>query len=254
MAGIDTTIMAFIGTKDASELITRLAKFTDKIYAVVSSRYGKASFPGGNITIITSTLDADGIQRWIDRAGIGLIIDGISENAEEERELIRIKAEENGIEYLKISDHLKMSKNIKVCKSREELLSAFSYSTGTILVEGSEFYILFKKAGIDPDRLIVMVRPEPEEISRLMEAGCRKEQILSIGMIVHEAFFLSLFDELHIQYYVLEGGNNRGISGKINALNHSDAHAFIDGELTGQEGHTSAELWKILKKRYGLKD
>ena len=209
MAGIDTKIMAFIGTEDASELITRLAKYTDNIYAAVSSRYGRSSFPGGNITIISSALEADGIQRWIDRAGIGLIIDGVSENAEEERELIRKKADENGIEYLKITDHLKMSKNIRVCKNREELLSAFSYSTGTILVEGSSFYTLFKEAGIDPDRLIVMISPEPEEITRLLAAGCRKEQIISLGMIVHEPFLLSLFDELHIQNYVLEGGKQQ---------------------------------------------
>ena len=254
LSGIDTKIMAFVGTENASDLISRLAKYTDKIYAAASPHYGKCSFPGGNITIITSRLDADGIQRWIDRTGIGLIIDGVSEHAEEERELIRKKADENGIEYLKITNHLRMSKNIQVCKSRETLISAFSYSTGIILVEGFSLFLLLKEAGIDPERMIVLTRPDPEEIHRLKEAGCRESQIISFGMIVHEAFLLSLFDELHIRYYVLEGGNNRGIAEKIGALNHSDAHALIDGELAGQEGHTSAELWKMLKNRYGLKD
>ena len=57
LAGIDIKIMAFIGTDDCSDLITRLAKYTDKIYAAVSSAYGKSVFPGGNITLISSYLD-----------------------------------------------------------------------------------------------------------------------------------------------------------------------------------------------------
>lgn len=254
MAGIDTKIMAFIGTDDCSDLITRLAKYTDKIYAAVSTRYGKAAFPGGNITLISSYLDGDGIQRWIDRSGIGLIIDGVSENAEEERTLIQRKAEENGIEYLRIADHLKMSKNIQVCRSREELLAPFSYSTGTILVEGSELYSFLAESGIDQERMMALVRPDVEEIACVKAAGCPEERILSWGMIAREAFLLALFDELHIRYYVMKGGSNRGITEKISALNHSDARALIDGELTGQEGLTSAELWKMLKKRYSLRD
>ena len=254
MTGIDAKIMAFVGTDDCSELVTRLAGYTDKIYAAVSSEYGKSSFPGGNITIISSYLDADGIQRWIDRTGVSLIIDGVSENASGESVLIRKKAEENGIEYLRIADHLKMSRNIQVCRKREDLISSLSYSTGMILVEGFSLYSFLKEAGVDPERMIAIVPPEPEELRLLKEAGCRAEQILSMGMIVHEAFLLSLFDELKIRYYVMQGGENRGIAEKISALNHSDAHALIDGELKEQEGHTLAELWKMLKKRYALKE
>ena len=254
LAGIDTKIMAFVGTDDCSDLITRLAKYTDKIYAAVSSVYGQSSFPGGNITIISSYLDENGIQRWIDRTGVGMIIDGVSENASDESSLIRRKAEENGIEYLRIADHLKLSRNIKICKKREELVSAFTYSTGTILVEGSGLYGFLREAGIPAERMIALIRPETEEFSRLEEAGCPADHILSLGMIVHEAFLLSLFDELQVRYYVMEGGSNRGIVEKINALNHSDAHAYIDGELADQEGSTSSDLWKMLKKRYSRKD
>lgn len=254
LGGIDIKIMAFIGTDDCSDLITRLAKYTDKIYAAVSSAYGKSVFPGGNITLISSYLDENAIQRWIDRAGIGMIIDGVAETASEERELIRQKAEENGIEYLRVADHLKLSKNIRICKTRDELLSSFTYSTGMILVEGSELYSFLHESGIETDRLTAMVRPDYEEISKLKEAGCPEERILSFGMILHEAFLLSLFDELQIRHYVMKGGVNRGIAEKISALNHSDAHAYIDGVLADQEGNSSAELWKKLRKRFNLKD
>ena len=254
MSGIDTKIMAFIGTDDCADLITRLAGYTDKIYAAVSSRYGKSTFPGGNITIISSYLDGDGIQRWIDRSGIGLIIDGVSENAEEERDLIRKKAEENGIEYLRITHQLKMSKNIRICQSREELAGAFSYSTGTVLVEGSSLYRFLTESGIDQERMVVLVRPDEDEIRSVKAAGCKEDHILSWNMIAHEHFLLALFEELQVRYYVMEGGSNRGIAEKIRAMNHSDAHALIDGHLTGQEGYTSRELWKMLKKRYGLRD
>ena len=73
-------------------------------------------------------------------------------------------------------------------------------------------------------------------------------------MILHEAFLLSLFDELQIRNYVMKGGANRGIAEKISALNHSDAHAYIDGELADQDGSSSSELWKQLRKRFNLKD
>lgn len=254
MAGIDTKIMAFVGTDECSSLITRLAEHTDSIYAAVSSNYGQSSFPGGNITIISSYLDDAGIQRWIDRAGIGMIIDGIDETAREECALVRRKAEENGIEYYRIADHLKISNNIKICATEEELISSLTYSNGRILAEGSESYFLLTGSGVDPERIFVMTRPDEEEIRQLKEAGCREEQILSFGMIIHQHFILSLFDELKIRHYVLRGGLNRGITEKTGALNHSDVRAYINGALADQDGHTVKELWKLLSRRYGLRD
>lgn len=254
LAGIDTKIMAFVGTNDSADLITRLAKFSDKIYAAVSANYGQSTFPGGNITIISSHLDDAGIQRWIDRTGIGLIIDGIAEEAAGECELVRKKAEENGIEYLRIADQLRLSKNIRTCRRREDLISELSYTIGNILVEGADLYLALKEAGVDPDRMIVMTEPDPEELSRLLEAGCTKEQMISFGMIVDHKLMLSVLDELSIRFYILKGGKNRGIAEKVRALNHSDAAALIDGGLADQEGLTTRELWKLLSKRFGLRD
>ena len=254
MAGIDAKIMAFVGTDECASLISRLAEHTDSIYAAVSSNYGQSSFPGGNITIISSYLDDAGIQRWIDRTGIGMIIDGIAESAREESVLVRRKAEENGIEYFRIADHLKISNNIKICPTEEDLLSSLSYSTGNILVEGAELYLLLAGSVSDSQRLFVMTGPDEEEIRKLKEAGCKEEQIVSFGMIIHQHFILSLFEELNIRYYVLKGGMNRGITEKTGALNHSDVRAFISGALADQDGHTVKELWKLLSRRYGLRD
>lgn len=254
MSGIDVRIMAFVGTEESSELVSRLAEFTDGIYAAVSEKYGRSSFPGGNITIISSYLDEAGIQRWIDRTGVGIIIDGTAEDREHESAVIEKKAEENGIEYLRIKTDLQISRNARICRGRSEILSGLEYTSGNILVEGSELYSFLTASGVDPERLIAAAAPVSSEIKKLEDAGCRPDHMICLGMDVDGDFMLAVLDELKIHNYVMKGGKNRGIAAKMDAMSHSDARAFIDGELAEENGSTAEEVWKKLSERFGLRD
>lgn len=251
MESIDQKIMAFVGTEECSDLISELARYTDRIYAAVSDSYGRSSSPGGNITLISSFLDAEGIQRWMDRTGIEVIIDGTSPDAEAS-ELIRSKASENGIEYLHIKKDYTLSRGIHVCEKRDEIISGLRYTSEKILIESPDMYSFLTENGIDASRLVVMTKPDPGEISALRSAGCEEKNMLCFGMKLSSGFLLSLFDELAVSYYIINP-QSRGMAEKSEALNHSDVKAFLDGALKEEEGMTGSEMLSMLKKRYGLR-
>ncbi|MGI6206497.1 MAG: precorrin-6A/cobalt-precorrin-6A reductase [Anaerovoracaceae bacterium] len=251
MESIDQKIMAFVGSDECADLVTKLSQYTDKLYAAVSGKYGASKSPGGNITIISSFLDDAGIQRWIDRTGIKVIIDGTSPDAGAS-ELIRRKADENGLEYLRLRKDFTLSRGIKVCASREEILSGLSYTSGKILAESADMYTFLTRNGVRKERLMIMTQPDAEEIRRLVSAGCSTEQIMCFGFDLSVDFIISIFDELDIHYYIIDKGS-RNMAGKSEALNHSDVKAFLDGVPEEEDGMTDREVFDLLKERYGLK-
>ncbi len=251
MESIDSKIMAFVGTKECAGLVTELSKYTDKLYAAVSDSYGRAPLPGGNITIISSKLDDDGIQRWIDRTGVEMLIDGTGDVPDESARILT-KAEENDLEYLRLKRDFTLDRSIKICESRDEIISGLRYTSGIILTEGADMYVFLTENGIDKSRIIVMTEPDPDEMTSLIDAGCSRKQIISFGFNISSRFLLSVFEEIDVRYYII-GKNSRCMSEKSEALRHSDVNAFLDGIPEEETGITVREILQLIRERFGLR-
>ncbi len=254
MVEINQKILAFAGSQECVRLLNALSKYTDRIYVVMAPQYGEVEHPTGNLTIISGFLDRDAMQRWIDRTGIEVVIDGTAAGNREIQTEILQAAEENNLEYIRVREEIRLSSNIHLCATKEDVLKEIQYSSETILVEGEEMYRLVADHARDSQKVIAAAFPDTDEISDLVTAGCPSSNIISFGMTLHHSFILSLFEELDIHHVILDCKTSRSLAEKIKAINHSNVKGHFLNRPDAGDGQTAPEIWKILAKRYGITD
>lgn len=245
-------MLVFTGTQAGIQLIDRLTDYTEHVYAVVAPEYGKVPHPMGNMTLITSFLDEDGMQRWIDRIHFDLIVDGVSSDHPEASVLIRKAAEKNGIEYLKVVDRFNMISGISVCRTREELVEKAGSLMGNVLMDGADIFRLLEKEYSGRDSLWVLMDPDPDKIRELLEMGCPADHIICFGTVPSSEFMTVFFNEYNIAYYVMNGADKRGMVKKYNAIDHSNVRAFLLGDPSDGEGMTSDKAIRYIRKHFEL--
>jgi len=249
---IDKKIMAFVGTEDASKLVHVLSDYTDDIYACVASEYGKATHPGGNITLLSKYQDEDSIRRWIDR-GVELIIDGTAVTADEHRAVIGKVCQETGVEYLRLAANHEFNLNTSLGASPEELKRTVEYAVGKVLVKGdTEMYRIISQAKDFQTKAMPMAANDPEILKELLDMGYPAENILGTDRIYSPEFLTALFKELDITHFIMLGSDKRGFSERIEAINRSMVKATVYGELPSESGLNLQDMWEMLAKRFDI--
>lgn len=256
MAGINKKIMAFIGTNDASALVSALAEHTDDIYAAVSDRYGKAPHPSGNITLLSKYLDEEMMSSWIEKVGVEIVIDGTELAASEERTVIKKVCSEKGIEYYRIAAKQQMNLHASVYRNKEQLLRELEYTVGNVLVEddGGELYDIMTGVRDFSEKVLMMIPADPEVIENVLAAGYKKENILSVNRLIHADMLIAMFEELNISHYVFPGCLTDGMSERLASVDRSQVKACIYGDLIPDEGMTDDAMWDMLAERFGIEE
>ncbi len=255
MAGINSKIMAFVGTEDASALVSALAEHTDDIYAAVSDEYGKAPHPGGNITLLSKYLDEERMSSWIDRVGVDIVIDGTDLPASEARAVIKKVCAEKGIEYHRIAAKQQMNLHTSVYRSREQLLRDLEYTVGNILAEGdAELCDMLTDVKDFSEKIFMMIPADPEILKNVLDAGYRKENILSVNRLIHADMLVAMFKEFNISDYVFPGYLTEGMGERLASADRSDIKACIYGDLIPDEGMSADDMWDMFAERFGIEE
>ena len=249
---IDRKIMAFVGSEDASKLVHVLSDYTDDIYACVASEYGKATHPGGNITILSKYQDEEAIKRWIDR-GVNLIIDGTAVTSDAHSAIIRKACEETGVEYLRIAANYEFNLNTTLGGTPEDIRRTVEYSVGKVLVKG-DLDMLGTIAGAKDyqSKVIPMVANDPEILSSLLEMGYPAENILGTDRVYSSDFMIALFKELDITNFIMMGSDKKGFGERIESINRSMVKATIYGEVPEETGLNVQQMWEMLADRFEI--
>lgn len=253
MAKINKKIMAFVGTEDASRLVSALAEYTDDIYAAVSDEYGKAPHPGGNITIISKYLDEEKMESWINRIGIDIVIDGTALSVPAERAIIKKLCERKGIEYYRIAARQQMNMHASIMRSSRQLIRELEYTVGNVLAEGdAELYDILTDVKNFSEKVFIIAPAEPEILKAVLDRGYRKENILSFNRIIHADLLKALFREFKISDYVFPGYLREGIPERLAAVDSSEAKAAIWGDLLPDDGMEPDDIWDMFSERFDL--
>lgn len=253
MAKIDIKIIAFVGTEESSRLVDAIAEYTDGIYAAVSSKYGNAPLPGGNITLIQKYLDEEGLRKWIRNTGASLVIDGTAVSAADSGSMIRSVCEDMQLEYVRIVEERRMKSDTEICRDPSSLLRVIQYSVQNVLVEAEED--VFRILTGDPDyqkKIIPLIPPDSGLLQTLNDMGYPPEHIVCAGKILSGSFLQALFSEYQITHYVFRGDILSGLSERLDALNHSMVHATILGDPAVEEGQTAEQYLYAFEKRFGI--
>lgn len=255
MAGINKKIMAFVGTNDAAELVSALAEHTNDIYAVVSDEYGKAPHPSGNITLLSKYLDEEKMSSWLDRVGIDIVIDGTSLTASDARGIIKKVCSEKGLEYYRTAAKQQLNLHTSIYRSKEQLLRDLKYTVGNILVESNEeLRSMFTEMKNFSDKVLVMVPADPDLIKKTLDAGYKRENILSINRLIHAELLVAMFREFNVSDYVFPGYLKEGMEARLSSVDRSDVKACVYGELVPDEGMNADAMWDMLAERFGIEE
>lgn len=253
MAKIDIKIIAFVGTEASSRLVDSIAVYTDGIYAAVSSRYGDAPLPGGNITLIQKYLDEEGLRKWIRNTGASLVIDGTAVSAADAGSMIRSVCEDLHLEYVRIVEERKIKSDTEICRDPSSLLRTIQYSVQNVLVEAEED--IFRILTEDPDyrkKIIPLLPPDSGLLQKLNDMGYPPEHIICTGRVLSAPFLQALFAEYNVTHYIFRGDVLSGLSERLDALNHSMVHATILGDPAEEKGRTAEQYLREFEKRFGI--
>ncbi len=255
MAGINKKIMAFVGTNDAAALVSALAEHTDDIYAAVSDEYGKAPHPGGNITLISKYLDEEKMSSWIDRVGVDIVIDGTDLPASGARAVIKKVCAEKNVEYHRIAAKQQINLHTSIYRNKENLLRDLEYPVGNILVEGEEeLYGIITEVKDFSDKVFMMVPADPDIMKRVLDAGYKKENIISINKLIHSDMLVAMFREFEISDYVFPGYLKEGMGERLASVDRSDVKACIYGDLVPDDGMSADDMWDMFAERFGIEE
>ncbi len=254
--GNDFKALVFMGTQAGLQVVNRLIEYTDNVYAVAAPEYGYPEHPMGNMTLITKYLDDAGIQRWIDRVGFDLIVDGVSADRPDLSEEIRTAAERNSIDYLKIIDKLNMISGVTICRSEEEFADKTGSLLGNILADSEDVFRItseqLRKNGKKTDRLFAVIPPEEERIRQLKEYGCPSSNIFCFGSHPSSEFMTIFFSEYNIEYFLLDGYKKVNMVSKFDAVDQSNVKTVIMGDPTPADGLTADKAIRHIRKTYEL--
>lgn len=253
MSNIKDKIMAFVGTDALKAVIDELSEYTDNIYAVVADEYGKVSYPGGNITVISKYLDEDGILRWINNSDIKILIDGTAVYAAEESKIIRNAAEKAGVEYFRIVDRVEMNQRIHISRSAEDVLRRIEYAHGKVLVKGDK-QLLHELTSWEKyrDKVCPLVKADGVLIKELLDAGYSSENIICHGKTLSVNFLISLMEEYDITQFIMMGYDSIGMQERLQAADIARKDVIICGELLQEKGYSPYAMWELLARRYKL--
>ena len=253
MSKIKEKIMAFIGTDALKAVIDELSEYTDDIYAVVADEYGRVSYPSGNITVISKHLDEEGIIRWINNAGIKVLIDGTAAYAIEESNIIRNAAKTAGIEYFRLVDRIEMNQRIHISRSAEDVLRRIEYAHGNVLVKADK-QLLYELKAWDKyqEKVYPFIKADHIFIKELSEHGYKSENIICYGKNLSVEFLIALLKEYNVTQFVMMGNDNLGMQDRLLASDIAKNDVIIYGELLQEEGYSSDSLWEMLTQRYKL--
>ncbi len=262
MAKINKKIMAFTGSREATELVDMLSEYTDNVYAAVASEYGEAPDPGGNITLLSKYMDRENIVSWIDRVGIDIIIDGVAVSREELRDEIKSVCEVKGVEYIRLSENLKLSLNTSICRSVEDLARNMEYEVGSVLICADiQLYealarIMNSESGRrrSIDNLMIMLPPSPELLGRGLSAGYSRKNIICMDRKLHADFILAMFEEFNVTNFVIAGADKQGMKEKLEAADRSGVRLSIFGDIESGGGMDVKSVWNMLADRFGIEE
>jgi precorrin-6x reductase len=255
MSKITKKIMAFVGTEDASELVTALAEHTDNIYAAVSSEYGKAPHPGGNITLLSKYLDEEDMERWMERVNIDIVIDGTDISAASEGKIIKDVCEKRGVEYYRMAAKYQINMHTSVVRKDDVLLREMEYTVGNVLVEGdADLFRLLTGVRAYDEKMFPVVPAEPEMLKSVLDMGYKKENIISINRLIHADMLIALFNEFGISDYIFPGTLKEGMSERLAAVDRSNVKAAVYGDFVRDEGMNADDMWDMFAERFGIED
>ena len=251
-------IMIFAGSRESKQFADSLAEYTDHIYAVVSEAYGSRQHISGNITVIPRALDEEGIKSWVNRVGIGAVVDGTEVYAAEESQRIRKTAEELGVDYFKIASAVDVDfTHTTKCSNAEEIVKDASYAVGSVLMIGCRELaeeVVSVKDGVLKNRVIALLPPEEESIRVCREAGYPEQNVICMKTPLPEAVLRGIIEGKNVTHMVVSAADIASVKTNLSAAEAAGIKVSLYGQLPEAEGVSVESLWNVFVARLGIEE
>lgn len=212
-------IFVLSGTKDGRLIIDKLLEENYKVLSSTATTYGKTlieSHP--NLKVISDRLSEDDIKNIINKNKVKLLLDATHPYAKEISNNAIKACKELSIPYIRYERESIDYKNIKKCKSYDDVVNYLRKSEGNILLTtGSNNLDKFSNLE-NKENIYVRVLPTPNVIEKCYNLGFLPKQILGLQGPFTKDFNKATLKQYNIKYMVTkDSGDIGGTNEKIEA-------------------------------------